>query len=262
METVEGLLFDREGPIAVVTLDRPELHNAMTPDMVAGIQSIFGEIQRDDSILAAVITGSGLRAFSSGADLKTTIPAAVGVGHDPSFPDPTKRFLSDVFKPVVAAVNGLCLAGGFELLLGTDIRIASESATFGLPEVRWGVIPSGGSHVRLPFQIPWAIAMELLLTGLPISAQRAYEVGLVNEVVPAKEVLSRALAVCEIICKNGPLAVQAAKEIAVRSLGFESKFVYESERARRVFGSADALEGIQAFAEKRSPRYGSAPTDE
>jgi len=254
MNIAEGLSLELVDAIAIVTLDRPHVHNALTPAMIQGLQDIFRELQGDEKIQATVITGAGGRAFSSGADLKTTIPEAARLGFDPSFSDPTKRFLSDFFKPVVAAVNGYCLAGGFELLLGTDIRIASRDAMFGLPEVTLGVIPSGGSHVRLPFQIPWAIAMELLLTGRPISATRALEVGLINEVVESNRTLPRAIEICEVICANGPLAVQAAKEIAVRSLDFERKFVYESERARRVFASNDAAKGAKDFAERSKQR--------
>jgi enoyl-CoA hydratase len=155
----------------------------------------------------------------------------------------------------MAAVNGYCIAGGMEMLQGTDIRIAAEHATFGLGEVRWGIIPTGGSHIRLPRQIPWAVAMELLLTGRPINARRAHEVGLVNQVVPRDELMPTALRWAEAVCEGGPLAVQTAKEIAVRSLTLEPGFVLEKALGARVFSSEDAREGPRAFTEKRPPRF-------
>jgi enoyl-CoA hydratase len=170
-------------------------------------------------------------------------------------PDPTKRFFSDVFKPVIAAVNGLCIGGGFEILLGTDLRVASSAASFGLGEVRWGHIPGAGSHVRLPSQVPWAIAMQLILTARPIDAARAYEVGLVNEIAEPGDVVERAMALAGQIARNAPLAVQTAKEIAVRALGHERGFQLERVLNERVANSDDAKEGPRAFTEKRPPEY-------
>jgi enoyl-CoA hydratase len=138
---------------------------------------------------------------------------------------------------------------------GTDIRIAAEHATFGLGEVRWGIIPTGGSHSRLPRQIPWAVAMELLLTGKPISAQRAYDIGLINEIVPADQLMDAAMKWADTICSNGPLAVRTAKEIAVRALNLEPGFVLEKGLGQRVIDSEDAKEGPAAFAEKRKPQF-------
>jgi enoyl-CoA hydratase len=171
------------------------------------------------------------------------------------YEDPVKRPFYTIYKPIIAAVNGLCIAGGMEFLQGTDIRIAAENASFGLAEVRWGVIPVGGSHIRLPQQIPWAVAMEMLLTGKPIDATRAYQVGLINKIVPADKLLEEAMAWAERICENGPLAVRTAKEIAVRALNNEPNFVLEKAIGARVFQSEDAREGPRAFAEKRKPNY-------
>jgi enoyl-CoA hydratase len=171
------------------------------------------------------------------------------------YEDPAKRQFSTVYKPIIAAVNGACIAGGLEMLAGTDLRIAAEHATFSLGEVRWGLIPMGGSHIRLPRQLPWAIAMELLLTGEPIDARRAYETGMLNRVVPAAELMPAAMQLAETVCKNGPLAVRTAKEIAVRALGQEAGFVLERELGARVIASEDAREGPRAFAEKRPPKF-------
>lgn len=249
-----GVRFERRGPVALVTIDRPEAMNALTPEMLRGLDAAFAAFEADSALQVAVLTGAGDRAFCAGLDLKAGAERLTG-GDELGYADPTKRQLSDVFKPVIAAVNGACVAGGLELLLGTDLRVAAEHASFGLAEVRWGLVPLGGSHVRLPRQVPWAVAMELLLTGEPIDARRAYEVGLVNRVVPREELLPTALALAERICRNGPLAVRTAKEIAVRALALESGFVLEKALGARVLASDDAKEGPRAFAEKRAPRF-------
>jgi enoyl-CoA hydratase len=250
----ETVKYEKQGRIAVVTLNRPEALNALTPEMLLALEGVWADYSADRDLWCAVVTGSGDRAFCAGADLKTTIPKMTS-GESLGFDDPTKRQFSDVFKPVVAAVNGFCIAGGLEMLVGTDIRIAAEHATFGLGEVRWGIIPAGGSHIRLPRQVPWAIAMELLLTGQTITAQRAYDVGLINRVVAADQLMPAAMEVAETICKNGPLAVRTAKEIAVRSLNLETGWVLERALSQRVMRSEDAKEGPKAFMEKRPPEF-------
>ena len=204
--------------------------------------------------LCAVLTASGDRAFCTGMDLKEAMPLLTS-GEELGFEDHTKRQFSDVWKPIIAAVNGYCIAGGLEMLQGTDIRIAAEHAVFGLGEVRWGIIPTGGSHVKLPRQIPWAVAMELLLTGENIDAERAYSIGLVNRVVPADELLPTALKLAEKIARNGPLAVRTAKQIAVRALNLEPGLVLEKALGAKVLASEDAVEGPKAFLEKRKPAF-------
>ena len=254
MELPPTLLYEKKDHAATITLNRAESLNSLTPGMLSGLEAIFADLNTDPDIWVAVLTGAGERAFCAGADLKESIPRLTE-GEMLGFDDPTKRQLSDTFKPVIAAVNGYCIAGGLELMLGTDLRIASESATFGLGEVCWGVIPAGGSHIRLPRQVPWAIAMELLLTGKTIDARRACDVGLVNRVVPAAELMPAAMELAQTICKNGPLAVRTAKEIAVRSLNLEQGFVLERAMGARVFASEDAKEGPRAFMEKRPPKF-------
>jgi len=248
------LRFERRDHVAVLTIDRPGARNALTVEMLAGIEEAMRAFQSDPELWVAVLTASGSQAFCAGLDLKEAAPLLSG-GDSLGFDDPTKRQLSDVFKPVICAVNGFCIAGGMELLLGTDLRIAAEHATFGFGEVRWGLVPLGGTHIRLPRQVPWAVAMQLLLSGEPIGAQRAYEVGLVNEVVPAEELLPTAFAWAEKLCRNGPLAMQTAKEIAVRALGLEAGLVLEKALGARVLASEDAVEGPRAFAERRAPRF-------
>lgn len=250
----ESLKFEKRGKIAIFTLNRPETRNAFTTDMMRAMDAAFADFNKDDDLWVAILTAAGDKAFSSGMDLKQAIPL-IQSGDEVGYEDHTKRPFSDIFKPIIAAVNGLCVAAGLEILQGTDLRIAAEHATFGLAEVRWGRIPRGGSHIRLPRQIPWAVAMEILLTGKPIDAHRAYDIGLVNKVVPSDKLMDEAIALAETICKNGPLAVRTAKEIAVRSLGLEQSFVLEKALALKVLASEDAKEGPRAFAEKRPPRF-------
>jgi enoyl-CoA hydratase len=247
-------LYEKKDRIAIMTINRAEALNAFTAEMLRAMDEAFADFSKDPELWVAILTAAGDKAFSSGMDLKEAIPLLAG-GDELGYEDHTKRPFSDVFKPIIAAVNGYCIAGGLEFLQGTDLRIAAEHATFGLGEVRWGIIPTGGTHIRLPRQIPWAVAMELLLTGRPIDARRAYDIGLVNQVVPAEEVMPTALKLAERICQNGPLAVRTAKEIAVRALGLESGFVLEKALGARVMASEDAKEGPRAFAEKRKPRF-------
>ena len=254
MDLPSTVLFEKREHVAIVTINRPDAMNALTKEMLLGIDRAFAEIERDDDLWVSILTAAGDKAFCCGMDLKEAIPAMTG-GDSLGYDDPTKRQFTDVFKPIIAAINGLCIAGGLETILHTDLRIASENARFGLGEVRWGLVPAGGSHVRLPQQVPWAIAMQLLLTGETIDARRAYEAGLVNEVVPRERLLPCALDWAAKICRNGPLAVRTAKEIAVRALGLERGFVLEKALAAKVFASEDAREGPQAFAEKRPPRF-------
>jgi len=254
VELSSTILYEKRDRIATVTINRPEAMNAFTPDMLQAMDAAFADFNKDPNLWVAILTATGEKSFCAGMDLKAAIPL-VNEGDEMGYADHNKRPFSDVFKPIIAAVNGYCIAGGMEFLQGTDLRIAAEHATFGLGEVRWGIIPTGGSHIRLPRQIPWAVAMELLLTGRPITAKRAYDIGLVNEVVAADQLMPTALKWAETICKNGPLAVRTAKEIAVRALGLESGFVLEKAIGARVFASEDAKEGPRAFAEKRPPRF-------
>lgn len=254
MSDQEPLLFEKRGNIALVTFNRPETYNAQTGRMHELFHEAFVEVQEDDEIRCAILTGAG-KAFSAGGDLDDFIPRLTTKGVEALVTDPAKRFLSDCFKPIIAAVRGPCIAGGLEILQGTDIRIAGHDATFGLGEVRWGFVPAGGSHVRLPRQIPWAVAMQILLTGRPIDAQRAYEIGLVNELVEPDKVLDRAFEFAEQICKNAPLSVPLAKEIAVRGMQLEPAFNLEMALASPIFHTEDAKEGPLSFVEKRKPEF-------
>jgi enoyl-CoA hydratase len=252
---MSDLLYEVRNRVALITLNRPDAHNALSIEMVGLLAEASRDLLEDDEVLAAVITGAGGAAFCAGGDLGELLPALTDGQLDIVLPEPTRRFFSDVYKPVIAAVNGLCIAGGFEILLGTDLRVAAEGAAFGVAEVRWGLVPGAGTHVRLPAQVPWPIAMQLLLTGDTIDAGRAYEVGLINEIRSPGEVLPRAFELAERIARNGPLAVRTAKEIAVRALEDESRFALEWALQNRVLRSEDAKEGPRAFRERRKPQF-------
>lgn len=247
--------LDHDGPVAVITLNRPNAHNAMSIRMVRQLADITAAVRADPDLRAVVITGAGDRAFSAGGDLGELIPHLTAGELEVLIPDPSKRFFSDVYVPVIAAVNGLCVAGGLEILLGTDIRISSSDAVFGLPEVKWGLIPGGGSHVRLPQQIGWPAAMHLLLTGDSIDAETALRLGLINQILPPADVHARAMAVANTIAANAPIAVRTAKEIAVKALANEPRFQLETALNERVLATSDAREGPAAFMERRSPDY-------
>ncbi len=193
-------LYEKRGHIAIMTWNRPEKRNCFTPEMVEAMNAAFADFRDDPDLRVAVWTGAGDKAWCAGGDLESLIPLITG-GQFRINVDPTKRTFTDIFKPIIAAVNGFAT---LELILPTDIRIASENATFALGEVRWGMIPAGGSHVWLPRHIPWAVAMEILLTGRSIDARRAYDIGLVNRVVPLDQLMPTALEMAETIAKNGP----------------------------------------------------------
>ncbi|MCB1696558.1 MAG: enoyl-CoA hydratase/isomerase family protein [Pseudomonadales bacterium] len=246
--------YEKRGKVAIMTINRPAAMNAFTEEMLAAMDAAFADFQKDKNLWVAIFTGAGDKSFCSGMDLGEAIPK-LNAGAPMGYEDHTKRPFSDVFKPIISAVNGFCIAGGMEFMQGTDIRIAAEHATFGLGEVRFGLVPAGGTHVRLPRQIPWAVAMELLLTGENISAQRAYDIGLINKIVPKESLMEEALNLAEKICKNSPLAMQTAKEIVVRQANLEPGFVLEKALAARVFGSHDAQEGPKAFMERREPKF-------
>jgi enoyl-CoA hydratase len=257
--TEDHLSYTKDGAIATMTFNRPKAHNAISREMGMAMAAAVKDFEADDDLRVLIVTGAGDKAFSSGADLKSTIPGVTAMaGADTSgLESRFERPFAGLTKPVIAAVNGYALAGGTELLLGTDIRVASEHATFGLPEPHWGLVPFGGSHVRLPQQVPWARAMEILLTGDSITAQEALAIGLINRVVAHAELMPTARAIAERICRNGPLAVRRIKEavLAAYNRPWEEAFAIESKISVTVLASDDAKEGPRAFAEKREPRF-------
>lgn len=243
-----------DGPVAYVTIDRPERHNALTAEMSAGLRTALTETDDDEDVRVVIVTGAGDEAFCAGGDLENHMPdVEVNGGEDGDLMFRHR----DLTTPLVAAVNGVCVAAGMEFLQVTDIRIADRSARFGLQEPRWGLSPMGGSHVRLPRQIPYCRAMEFLLTGDLFPAEHALEAGLINEIVPDGEALDRAEEVAASIVENSPFAVRAIKETVqrTRSRPEAEAFRIETELAKPVYDHPDAAEGMDAFAEDRTPSY-------
>lgn len=264
----EVVEFERRDHVALVTMNRPEARNAFSPEMLVRLADAWMTVRDDPQIRVAVITGAGDQAFCSGADLGRLIPL-ISRARAPE-DEWDRRILADgeilgtallrtfdVGKPVIAAINGHAIAGGMELAQGTDLRIASESAKLGVQEVKWAIFPGGGSTVRLPRQVPYARAMELLLTGDLVSASELLDWGFLNRVVPQAEVLPVALELAGRIAANGPIAVQAIRRSARACLGRpESEAMrIESEMAAPVFRTEDAREGPLAFMQKRKPIF-------
>ena len=244
--------------VATITLNRPERMNAMDAEAYAALTDAWIQVRDDNAIRAAVVTGAGDRAFTTGADIKSflTDPGDLSEFWQTQRGQLLNRGL-EVFKPIIAAVNGYCLGGGMTLLLATDIRIAAEHAAFGLAEVKRGVIPGNGGTQRVLAQLPYAVAMEVLLTGDRFDAATAERWGLVNRVVAADALMETAMEYATRIAANAPLAVQAAKELALRSrdMDLTSGLRLEQTINRLLQFSADATEGPAAFAEKRPPNF-------
>jgi enoyl-CoA hydratase/carnithine racemase len=245
---------ERRGHVAVVTIDRPEARNAVNGEVARGIEAALDATEHDDDVRAVVITGAGDRAFCAGADLKA-VAASGGLDlmtERGGFGGIVRRRFP---KVLLAAVNGAALAGGFEIVLACDLVVAAEHATFGIPEAKRGLIAAAGGLVRLPHRVSLAIALELGLTGDPIDAARAYQLGLVNRVVPASRVLEETLALAEVIAANAPVSVRESKALLhdVAFLDEAAAWRRNDEAAAAVTSTEDLLEGVLAFAEKRPP---------
>ena len=259
--------FEYSDHIATVTINRPEARNAMNPEVFVRLYDAFHEIESNNDIRVAIITGTGDKAFCAGADLGRLIPLMNGVRQPEDEWD--NRWVNEVskqgtylmgrdtVKPVIAAINGHAIAGGMELVQGTDIRISVPEAKLGVQEVKWALFPAGGSTVRLPRQIPYAKAMELLLTGDLITAEEALKCGFLNYVVEPAELMNKAMQIAEKLAANGPLAVQAIRKSAREVWGRpeEEALKLESTYSAPVFQTEDAIEGPKAFMEKRLPVY-------
>jgi E-phenylitaconyl-CoA hydratase len=250
--------LDVHDGIATVTINRPDRLNAMDGEHYASLARAWATIRDDPAIRVAIITGAGERSFTAGADLKSFISRP---------PELSEMWLTqrdqllnrglEVWKPVIAAVNGYCIGGGMTLLLATDIRVAAEHATFGLAEVKRGVVAANGGTQRILEQLPHAIAMEILLTGDHFDAETAARWGLINKVVPSTQLMSTALDYARRISENAPLAVQATKELALRSRNMDlvTGLRYEQVITRMLQFTEDAREGPAAFAEKRPAKF-------
>jgi enoyl-CoA hydratase len=262
-----ALLIDRDGHLVTLTMNRPRFKNSMNPEMLCRLAEAWETINADDEVRAVILTGTG-GVFSSGADLDSIARRR----HDKEPPrdeyerrfyeDPSimwKALLRDTRcnKPIVAAVEGPCIAGGTEILQSTDIRVAGEGATFGISEVRWSVFPLAGSTVRLRRQIPYTKAMEMLLTGDHYPAAEALQMGLIGKLVPTGQALTTAREIASRVAANGPLAVRGVKQSVQEGEALPEKeaLAIEFQIGMKVVMSEDAREGPRAFLEKRVPDY-------
>lgn len=258
----------RDDGVAVLTLNRPARHNAISPQMMVLLAEAWLDFRDDPAMRVAILTGAGREAFCVGGDLELLMPLFTGARQPADEWD--RRLLAGLdkvpiallkpfalYKPIVAAVNGMALAGGCEILQATDIRVASRTARFGLSEAKRGLVPGGGSMVRLARQIPHCKAMEILLLGDAIAAEEAWRIGLVNELAEPDAVLPRAEEIARRLARNGPLALRKIKEAVLRSSGLplEEAYAVENQCSAEVMRSQDAREGPRAFMERREPVF-------
>jgi E-phenylitaconyl-CoA hydratase len=251
-----NIRYEKHGPVAVVTINREDRLNSVDAHTSRELLAAWTDFRDDRDLRVAILTGTGEKAFCSGMDLVATAGGEDQFGDGAvAFGGFTKRF--DIYKPMIAAINGFCLAGGLELALTCDIRICTTDARFGFPEVRWAIMPGAGGTQRLPRAIPQAWANYMILTGDQVDADTASRIGLVSHVVPREELMDRAHQIAATICERGPLAVRAAKEAILRGqdMPLSHALEYEDLAFIRLQASDDAKEGPRAFAEKRKPNY-------
>ena len=260
-----AVIVEREGAVLVVTLNRPEKKNAVNCEVMCRLYDAWLELDRDEQLRVAILTGRG-DTFCAGMDLGEIVKLRSGVS-DNEWIDRVRKEPQVIYgawlkthrptKPVILAAEGFARAGGTEILQGTDIRVAGESAKFGVTEVQRGLFPMAGSAVRLRRQIPYAIAAEMLLAGEDLPARRAYELGLVNHLVPDGQALAKAREIAQRIAENGPLAVKGILAVlrATETLPEEKAFEVEQQQGMHVMMSADAAEGPRAYLEKRKPVF-------
>ncbi len=255
--TYEFCTVERDGPLTLVTINRPEVMNALHSPMHFEMDAALNDFAADPEQWVAIVTGAGERAFSAGNDLKHQAGGGK-MGSPPSgFAGLTSRF--DLTKPLIAAVNGVAMGGGFEIALACDLIIASENATFALPEPRVGLAALAGGLHRLPRQIGLKRAMGMILTARHVGAKEGHELGFVNEVVPQGEALAGALRWAEMITKNSPMSIRASKQTIQKGLGVSLEQAIEEQReypaVKAMAASQDYIEGPKAFSEKRPPKW-------
>jgi enoyl-CoA hydratase/carnithine racemase len=249
----DEVLRERRGHVELLTINRPEARNAINRATAVAMSEALDACEADDDVWVVVLTGSGDKAFSAGMDLKAFAAGELPIT-DKGFGGLTQR---DFPKPLIAAANGSAFAGGFELLISCDMVVAADHAKFGIPEASRGLIAGAGGLLRLPKRVPLAIAYEMALSAEPIDATRAYELGLVNHVVPGEQVLEAAFALAERIAKNAPLAVRTSKSVMRQAMELSEEEAWPISDAEfsKIIKSHDAHEGAVAFAEKREPNW-------
>lgn len=266
--TESHLLVEKRDGVMILTMNRPEAKNSLSPQMLVKLAAAWHEYRDTAELRCAILTGEGDEDFCAGGDLKLTMPLVTGARQpedewDERLMGDMQQFLDgilrgfELYKPVIAAVNGRALGGGTEMTNAVDLRVAAEHAIFGTPETKVGLLPGGGSLTRLPRQIPWCRAMEMLMIGGTFSARQALEMGLLNYVVPKEALMPKALDLAARLAENGPLAVAKVKEGVLRSSGLPLAEAYaiENEVSAAVMQSKDAREGPRAFKEKRKPNF-------
>lgn len=256
---MSAVLVEQREHVLVIVINRPQAMNSVDAEVSAGVGAALEQAEADPAVRAVVITGAGDRSFCAGADLK-----AIGRGESILAPGHEEWNLAGyvrhpISKPTIAAVNGFALGGGTELVLASDLAVAAETATFGLPEVARGLFAAAGGAFRLPEQLPRKVAMEMILTGEPITAARALELGMINRVVPADQVLDAALELANRVAANAPLAVQASKRVALGivdgRLADDASWEQSNREIVAVAGTEDVREGTLAFMQKRKPEW-------
>ncbi|MEA2294052.1 MAG: enoyl-CoA hydratase [Solirubrobacteraceae bacterium] len=249
----EPVLTSEDGGVLTITLNRPQARNAVNQAVAEGVAAALDRLDADDDLRIAIVTGAG-GTFCAGMDLKAFVTGERPWAGDRGFAGITQRSAA---KPLIAAVEGFALAGGFEVALACDLIVAARDARFGIPEVKRGLIAAGGGLIRLPRRIPYHLAMELALTGDPVGAERAAEMGIVNRLTEPGEALAGAQELAATIVRNAPLALAASKTIVQRTGEWSEEEAWHKagEIGAAVFGSEDAQEGAKAFAEKREPRW-------
>lgn len=253
---MSNISYSVNGGIAVIKFNRPDKLNSLTLEMYNDLGNAFQKASDDPEVAVCILTGEGEKAFCVGADLTESIPY-LNEGHYIDEWDTAHLKHIPMYKPIISAINGMCFGGGFEIMLGTDIRVASNKAVFSLPEVSLGIVPAGGTLVRLSRQIPYIRAMELILSAKKISAKEAYDYGILNYVVEPEQVMEKAKEIAKRFLLLSTTAVQTAKEsiIKLREIPLEQAFETEAMLGYKAFTSDDAREGLGAFYNKREPIF-------